>query len=650
MARDSGASDLAARLLADPAFRAAFRAEPERALREAGFTELAGRVGSAGPAKALETLEIRESRSSLAGAMMAVALEGVGLVGADQALAHASARPASLASADAPAAPSPASALGPDAPAAQSPASALGADDIVEIAQERKVAANAAAESEAAVESDGPDGGDADHGDGSGEEPAGDENERDEDESEEDESDSGDDGSDDDSDAPGEGSNGEDANDSASDGDSDSGDGDSDSGDGPGSSEDDQDASGDGSDSSDDSDDDDDSGSDDDDSGSDDGSGSSGDDSADGDSGGDALGRIAPGDYPGDDASKPELARWMAGAAQKRGLPPELPLMAALTESGLQNLDHGDRDSVGFFQMRLGTWNKDEYAGYPDDPDKQLDWFLDQAAAVKAQRASRGQSVTDPNQYGEWIADIERPAAEYRGRYQLKYAEAHALIESAAAQKPSNAGAGAELIDVTVGGRHAGSRALEAVALAKRQMGVPYQWGGSSPSGFDCSGLVQWVYAKVGVRIPRVTDQQILASNGTAVDRNHLLPGDLVFFRNSTGYVHHVGISLGGDKFINAPHTGAKVRIDNLNDPYWAKEFTGGRRFDQAVGAEVQARAAVSAPPRVDERAVQIAQTALDRDAAEVGTPGTALFQALERQERGKNDQVQFLPAVSRTP
>jgi cell wall-associated NlpC family hydrolase len=611
MAADSGASQLLARLLADPAFRAAFRAEPERTLRDAGFPELARRVDPKGTGKALETLEIRESRSSLAGAMVAAALEGVGLVGADQAMAHASAPPSPLAS---------------SAPPAQAPASALSPDDIVELARERPVAA------QAVVESDGPDGGDADHGDGSGEEPAGDENEADEEEPEEDESDGGDGGSDDDSDAPGEGSNGEDANDSASDGDSDSGDG-------PGSSEDDQD----GSDSSEDSDDDD--------SDSEDDDSDSGDDSAPADSGEpDALGQIAPSDYPGDDASQEEFARWMAAGAQKRGLPPELPVMAALTESGMQNLDGGDRDSVGFFQMRLGTWNRNEYAGYPDQPEKQLDWFLDQAAAIRGQRVSRGQSVTDPKQYGEWIADIERPAAEYRGRYQLNFDKARAVLESAVAQKPSRSGAAAELIDVTVGGKHAGSRALEAVAEAKRQMGVPYKWGGSSPGGFDCSGLVQWVYAKVGISIPRVTDQQILASNGIPVDRKHLLPGDLVFFRDPTGYVHHVGISLGGDKFINAPHTGAKVRINSLKDDYWAREFTGGRRFDRAVGAEVRAQAAVSAPPVVDQRAVQLAQSALERDAAEVAQPGTALFRAIERQERGKNDQTQFLPAVSRTP
>src|SRR6185295_15363339 len=106
--------------------------------------------------------------------------------------------------------------------------------------------------------------------------------------------------------------------------------------------------------------------------------------------------------YPGDDASKAELAAWMGKLAEKRGLPPQLPVMASLVESGLKNLNFGDADSVGFFQMRVSIWNQGDYAGYPDDPKKQVDWFLDQAEQIKAQRESRGQSVTDPKQFGEW--------------------------------------------------------------------------------------------------------------------------------------------------------------------------------------------------------------------------------------------------------
>ena len=145
-------------------------------------------------------------------------------------------------------------------------------------------------------------------------------------------------------------------------------------------------------------------------------------------------------EYPGDDAPKEQIAAWMATEAKKRGLPPQLPVMASLVESGLKNLNFGDADSVGFFQMRLSIWNNQpEYAGYPENPDKQLDWFLDQAEAIKAQRVSRGQPIDDPNQFGEWIADVERPAEQFRGRYQLQLDQANNLLKTAPAQPPAPA-------------------------------------------------------------------------------------------------------------------------------------------------------------------------------------------------------------------
>jgi cell wall-associated NlpC family hydrolase len=148
----------------------------------------------------------------------------------------------------------------------------------------------------------------------------------------------------------------------------------------------------------------------------------------------------------------------------------------------------------------------------------------------------------------------------------------------------------------------AGPRALAAVAAARAEVGVPYRWGGESQrTGFDCSGLVQWAYAKTGIKLPRVTDQQFAAPNGTPVDRKHLLPGDLVFFRGSNGYIHHVGISLGGDRFVNAPHTGALVRINSLDESYYAQQFAGGRRFDGAAEAsrsQAQVLPTISRPRR----------------------------------------------------
>jgi hypothetical protein len=157
---------------------------------------------------------------------------------------------------------------------------------------------------------------------------------------------------------------------------------------------------------------------------------------------------IEAGPYPGDAAGKERVAAWMARLARDRGIPPELPVMASLVESGLSNLPGGDADSVGFFQMRVGIWNRGPYAGYRDRPELQLKWFLDQAEAVKRQRLARGLPVDDPRQYGEWIADIERPAAQYRGRYQLRLDEARALLQHALERGGRDRGGGSRRSDV----------------------------------------------------------------------------------------------------------------------------------------------------------------------------------------------------------
>ncbi len=136
------------------------------------------------------------------------------------------------------------------------------------------------------------------------------------------------------------------------------------------------------------------------------------------------------GDYPGDTAPPEAIARWMGATAAEAGLPPELPVMASLVESGLRNLNYGDRDSVGFFQMRTGIWNTGVYAGYPTRPNLQMQWFIDRALAVKADRIAGGNASfgSDPATFGEWVADIERPAEQYRGRYQLRWEDARGLL------------------------------------------------------------------------------------------------------------------------------------------------------------------------------------------------------------------------------
>lgn len=133
--------------------------------------------------------------------------------------------------------------------------------------------------------------------------------------------------------------------------------------------------------------------------------------------------------YPGDTAPRAQLARWMGSAARAAGLPPELPVMAALVDSGLRNRPaRGGADSVGFFQMRASIWDTGEYKGFSSRPQLQLKWFLDSAIAAKMQRYARGANPTDPSSWGTWIADVERPAEAFRGRYQLKLEEARRLL------------------------------------------------------------------------------------------------------------------------------------------------------------------------------------------------------------------------------
>jgi hypothetical protein len=123
------------------------------------------------------------------------------------------------------------------------------------------------------------------------------------------------------------------------------------------------------------------------------------------------------------------------------------------------------------------------------------------------------------------------------------------------------------------------ARGEDIVSTARGALGVMYQWGGTSMSGFDCSGLVSWAYAQHGIELPRTTYNQI--NVGASVPPNKLRPGDLVFFdtdRSKSG-PDHVGIYIGGGKFIHAARTGQPVKISSLAEGYYMDRWMGGRRI-----------------------------------------------------------------------
>jgi cell wall-associated NlpC family hydrolase len=192
----------------------------------------------------------------------------------------------------------------------------------------------------------------------------------------------------------------------------------------------------------------------------------------------------------------------------------------------------------------------------------------DQKASIESQLADRQQLVQSIR------SEIERLREEERQRQ----AE---LARQAAAARTAQA---AQARQLAMGNPYSSSsepsvsappsaNGSAAVAIAMRYLGVPYVWGGESPSGFDCSGLIVYVYRQLGVELPH--HAATMYAYGTYVSRDQLQPGDLVFFDG----LGHMGMYVGGGNFIHAPHTGDVVKISSLSDSWYASTYVGAKRI-----------------------------------------------------------------------
>lgn len=302
-------------------------------------------------------------------------------------------------------------------------------------------------------------------------------------------------------------------------------------------------------------------------------------------------------------------------------------LEAMAVESNFRNLNYGDRDSMGVLQQRRQyyphsgqnvAYDIAQFLQRARRADKQVGGSAGQLAqAVQRsafpgrydQRAQEASKLLGGNFKGSPAVGVASRLAGNGGvpgptlndttnmrnlgaQYFLQASQAaasgdpvassNALLQLAFAKRALG---GAQITQAQaptgqsiaiVHGKLEGATA-KAVNIVKDAIGTPYVWGGAKPGGFDCSGLLQYAWGKAGVKIPRVTYDQWRA--GKAVGRTQLQAGDAVFFRGSdskNGLPGHVGMYIGGGRFIEAPKTGDVVHISNLAG---RSDYMGARRF-----------------------------------------------------------------------
>ncbi|MBR7827547.1 C40 family peptidase [Actinospica sp. MGRD01-02] len=238
-------------------------------------------------------------------------------------------------------------------------------------------------------------------------------------------------------------------------------------------------------------------------------------------------------------------------------------IATALQESGLQNLDYGDRDSLGLFQQRPSQgWGT---AAEIMNPTYAAQQFYKQLLQVPGWRsmsttaaAQAVQHSAFPDAYEKWSAEASALATEFTG--------------NAATCTPTDSGdntVAAAAVNAAGYSIPAGTPAPIAavITFALAQLGKPYVYGATGPNAYDCSGLIQAAYARIGVELPRTTFEQVKVGS-PIYNVSQLQPGDLLFIPGSDGTASapgHVGMYLGDNLLIQAPETGQRVKISPIN-------------------------------------------------------------------------------------